>query len=282
MRIILLATIVISLVLPISAQTGAIRYEFQQITKTDPPTDRAKVIVGSVYLHQGMSRVDYSPASTSGAGTWVIARNGGRNAIYVDPESKTYLVHSSPELSESLRGVQLQISNLKLDTRNLGTGPVIAGYPTDHFRITATYDVSISLGPIPLVQHVQTVIDKWTTQAFGDVGSNFFGGKNIPHSGDPGIDRLIEAETTEAPGFPLRQVTTITTNLSDRNLPKSSEIQVQRSRRQTTEMLVSKVGRADPNPALFQIPAGFKPVDQSSLLGDTGTFQNLTPEPVQP
>lgn len=281
MRIIILAALTLSLVLPMSAAPGAIRYEFQQITKSDPPTDRTKVMVGSVYLDRGMSRVDYSEASTSGAGTWVIARNGGRDAIYVDPESKTYLVHSSPELSESLRGVQLQISNLNIETKNLGTGPLIAGYPTDHYRITATYDVSISLGPIPLVQHVQTVIDKWTTQAFGDVGAAYFGGANVPHSGDPGIDRLIEAETTEAPGFPLRQVTSITTAISESNLPKNSQIQIQRSRRQVTEILVSKVGRAESNPELFQIPAGFTPVDQSSLLGEMGTFQSLTPEPVE-
>ena len=282
MRTIILASVIISLVSPLAAQTGAIRYEFQQVTKSDPPTERAKIIVGSVYLDQGMSRVDYAENSTSGAGTWVIARNGGRDSIYVDPKSRTYLVHSAPELSESLRGVELQISKLKLETTELGTGPVIAGYPTDHFRITASYDVSISLGPIPLIQHVQTTIDKWTTQAFGDVGSHFFGGKNLPRSGDPGIDQLIEAETTEAPGFPLRQVTTITTTLSESNLPKRSQIEVPRSRRQSTELLVSKVGRVASTPELFQIPAGYTPLDQSSLLGDTGTFQNLTAEPGQP
>lgn len=281
MRNIILAAAVIFLVLPIAAAPGAIQYEFKQITKTDPPSEKPRIMKGSVFLDQGMSRVDYSKDSSSGAGTWIISRNGGRDMIYVDPKSKTYLVNSTGDLSETLGGVQLQISNLVLDSRHLGSGPVMAGYPTDHYRITATYDVSISLGPIPLVQHVETVIDKWTTTAFGDVGATYFRG-NLPHSGDPEIDRIIEAETTDAPGFPLRQISSITTTLSNRNLPKSTQIEVPRKRRQTTELVVTKVGRAESEPSRFQIPASYNPIDQSSLLGETGSFQNLTPEPVEP
>ncbi len=185
MRKILLAAVAAILAIPAIGASGPIRYEFQQITKMDPPTQQPKVVVGSVYLDEGRSRVNYSKESTSGAGTWVIARHGGRDMIYVDPESKTYLVHANPELSESLRGVDFQITNLSLDTKNLGPGPVVAGYPTDHFRVTAKYEVSISLGPVPLVQHVETVIDKWTTDAFGDVSALYFAG-NAPRSGDPG------------------------------------------------------------------------------------------------
>lgn len=280
MRKIAVAAVVALLAIPALAASGPIRYDFQQITKSDPATQQPKIMVGSVYLDEGMSRVNYSKESTSGAGTWVISRHGGRDMIYVDPESKTYLVHSTPELSESLRGVDLEISNLALDTKKVGPGPVIAGYPTDHYRIIATYDVSISLGPVPLVQHVETVIDKWTTDAFGDVSALYFAG-NLPRSGDPGIDRLIEAETTEASGFPLRQVSTITTQVSEAHLPKNSKLQIQRSRRQTTELLVTKVGRAEPDPEQFMIPAGYKPIDQSAVLGDRGSFQNLTPETVQ-
>lgn len=281
MRKFILAAVAVSLVIPIAAAPGAIQYDFKQVTKTDPPSEKPRITSGSVYLDQGMSRVDYSKDSTSGAGTWVISRNGGRDTIYVDPKSKTYLVHSTGDLSQTLSSVQLQISNLQLDSRNLGSGPVMAGYSTDHYRITATYDVSISLGPIPLVQHVETVIDKWTTAAFGDVSEIYFRG-NLPHSGDPEIDRIIEAETTQAPGFPLRQVTSITTTLSSKNLPKNTQIEVPRRRRQTTELIVTKVGRADSEPSKFQIPSSYQPIDQSSMLGETGSFQNLTPEIIHP
>ncbi|MDX1582145.1 MAG: hypothetical protein R3338_00935 [Thermoanaerobaculia bacterium] len=254
----------------------AIQYEFQQITKTDPPSDKAKVVVGKVFLDQGMSRVDFGESSTAGAGTWVIVRNGGRDSIYVDPETKTYYVHSKGNLSDTLRGVNFEVSNLEIDSKYLGSGPVIAGYPTDHHRMTATYDVSISLGPIPLVQHVRAVMDKWTTLAFGDAGSHYFQG-NLPHSGDPEIDRLIEAETVEIPGFPLRQITTVTTKLSESNLPRNSQLQVRQSQKRITELVVTRIGRAESDPSMFRIPAGFKPLDDASLATGSGNFDNPNP-----
>lgn len=271
-------TLLISLT-PLAAE-GAVRYEFQQTTRTEPSRENNKVVVGSVYLDRGMSRVDYAKESTVGAGTWVIARNGGRDTIYVDPASRTYLSRTRGDLAETISGVQLQVSNLKIDRQNLGSGPVIAGYPTDHHRLTATYDVSISLGPVPLVQHVSTVIDKWTTPAFGDAGSEFFRG-GAPRTGNAEIDRLIEAETLEVPGFPLRQVTTITTEVSEKNLPRSSQIQIDRSRRQVTEMTVTRIGRAESDPSLFQIPSGYRPIDAAALAAGPGNFQNLTPSPVE-
>lgn len=275
MRKMLIVAIAIFLVTPLAA-ADAIRYEFQQITKSDPPTDGGRMLMGSVFIDRGMSRVDYSEESSAGAGTWVISRNGGRDTIYVDPESKTYYVHSKGELSATLRDVDFEVSNLKIDSKSLGGGPVVAGYPTDHYRLTATYDVSIALGPIPLVQHVQAVIDKWTTLAFGDAGAEYFRG-NVPHSGDPEIDRLIEAETMEIPGFPLRQITSITTRLSDTNLPKGSQLAVQQLRRVTTELVVTKIGRAESDPSKFQIPSGFQPIDEASLAAASGNFRDLTP-----
>lgn len=278
MRKSLLAVVAFLLVLPLGAAPSAIRYEFQQVTKSDSSNERPRVLIGSAFLDRGMSRVDYASESTAGAGTWVISRNGGRDTYYVDPATKTYFARSSGELSDALDGLQFKVSNLKIESKYLGSGPVIAGHPTEHHRLKATYDVSIALGPIPLVQHVQTVIDKWTTLAFGDVGATYFSG-NLPQSGDPEIDKIIEAETLQISGFPLRQVTTVTTKLSNSNLPKSSQIQVERSRRQSTELLITKIGRAESDMSLFQLPAGYKSLDEASLSGGLNHFQTVTPQP---
>ena len=49
----------------------------------------------------------------------------------------------------------------------------IAGFPTEHYRMVMSYDITVAFGSMPLTQTVKTTIDKWTTNAFGDVGDTF-------------------------------------------------------------------------------------------------------------
>lgn len=280
MRNIFVTLLALAVAGPLIGAPGAIRYEFQQVRQFDSPNERNVFLVGTVVIDDGMTRTDYGPESSAGAGTWVISRRGGRDMIIVDPETKSYFVRQPLSFAEAMKTVNMELSKLKVDTRLIGSGPMLAGYPTEHHRITVTYDIAIQLGSIPLVQHVETVIDKWTTLAFGEIApGNLL--LNLPQIGDPTVDKIIEAENTGVPGFPLRQVTSVTTRVSDRHRTRSSKLEVERSRRQTTELRVTKIGRVDPDPSLFSIPAGYRKIENVARSGRSESFEitPVTPDP---
>ena len=104
---------------------------------------------------------------------------------------------------------------------------------------------------------MKTTIDKWTTNAFGDVGETFLASGAL-HTGNPDLDDLMSAENTNIKGFPLKQIVTVTTVNSNAAAAAPSQLHVNRTVTQTSELLVTSIqSKATVTVATFAVPVTY-------------------------
>ena len=254
MKKLLVALAVLLLALPSSA---AIQYEFvQKNTSADavlPVTD----LTARAVVDGDRSRVDFVGGNVYPPGTYVISTDGSRTLQFIDPTKKWYTEVNTASVATALGTSSIRVTNLKSAMEMRDDRPVIAGYPTEHSRLTITYDISVTMKSIVLKQHVRTEIDTWATPQFPAVSPmSFLSGLR---TGNPEIDKLLDVETTRVAGFPLRQ--TVTTRTVADLPPRRSEIKTPTSRTIVREMWVTSIREVAPDASLFVIPPTYRRAD---------------------
>jgi len=240
--------------------SAAVQYEFRQTTHSDLQSMPALDMTGRGVIDGSRSRVDFLAGTGYPIGTYVITTDGSKTLTFVDPAKKTYVDVNAAGVASALGSARISISNKKVTMTQLEDHPVLAGLPTDHYRLTIKYDITVAFGTIPLTQTVNEIIDKWVTQALGEVGETFLGSGAV-HTGNPELDELIDTENTKVKGFALRQSISVTT-LNGNPGPQASKIQLNRSLTQTRELTVTSIEpKATISNDLFVVPATFHKPD---------------------
>ncbi len=232
---------------------AAIEYEFSQKTTTEDPlvptTDlTAKAIVDGV-----RTRVEFRTGTLYPPGTYAVS-NDPRQVFFVDPMNKSYTEINTAGATTSLAASSIRIENFKSNLDQMKDKPVIAGIPTDHYRLEISYDITVRMGSIPLKRHVTTTIDSWNTNRFGEMAQDFISGNRSYVTGNEQLDKLMAS--TRLPGFPMRQ--TITTK-TQHDLPKvkGSQIEVPQVRTAVREMWVNSIREIPATGVLFTVPAAY-------------------------
>lgn len=205
------------------------------------------VIVGRGYTMGTLSRFEID--SVSGqmipmtVGDYMLMLDSGR-MVNVSPASKTYS-EGNPAMSALPPDLmaQAQFSNVNVTTEKLGAGETMQGFPTEKYRVTTTYVLSIMGQSI----NTMTTAEMWVAQLPGTVTTAFDG--TLPKSMSEGAwkelyDKTNAARKTLGSGTALKTVTT-----SQITGPMSVTTS------NTVEMLDVKAGDVDP--ALFKVPEGF-------------------------
>ncbi|HLJ73665.1 MAG TPA: hypothetical protein VKU62_03705 [Thermoanaerobaculia bacterium] len=257
--------------------SAAVQYEFRQTTHSDlesmPPTD----VTGRGIIDGDRSRVEFLSGTGFEIGTYIISTNGLHTMTFVNPMKKTYVDINAASVATTIGSARITITNKKINLTQLEDHPVVAGLPTDHYRLTLAYDITLAFGTIPLVQHVNEVIDKWVTQALGDIAETFLANGGI-HTGNPDLDDLIGIENTKIKGFALKQTMSVTTTNDQQ--PQQTKLTMRRSITQTRELTLTSVEPKASIPSdLFMVPANFHRPDP--LRDDTqkAPMQILTLQP---
>jgi len=257
MKAILLAT---SLLLAVTGVHGAVQYEFRQTFHSDVDTLPSNDMTGRAVIDGDRYRVEFLSGSAYPVGSYVISTNASRQQIWVDPAKKAYVEVNAAGVASALGARRITISNKKVDLTPMPDHPIIAGLPTDHYRLAMSYDIAVPFGQIELKQTVTTVIDKWTTMAYASVADEFLAGGAL-HTGNPDMDDLFDTENTKIKGFPLRQTMQITTMNANPRQP-GSQIPMKQTHTQTRDLTITSIeSKAEVAAALFQIPAGFHKAD---------------------
>ncbi|MDP9361082.1 MAG: DUF4412 domain-containing protein [Acidobacteriota bacterium] len=259
--------------------TAAIQYEFRQTTTSDlesiPPTD----CVGRAIIDGDRSRVEFLSGNAYPPGTYVIATNGARTMTYIDPSRKSFVEVNAASVATAIGARKITVANKKIDVTKMPDQTTIAGFPTEHYRMIMSYDITVAFGNLPLTQTVKTTIDKWTTSAFGDVGDTFLASGAL-HTGNPDLDDLISAENSNIKGFALKQTINVTTINNHAAAKGDSQLNVNRTVTQTRELLVTAIKpAATVGLATFTIPLTFHKAGPVHDDTEKTPVQTLSMEP---
>lgn len=249
----------VALVFAVQNATAAVEYEFHQMVQSDLESVPPANFTGRAIIDGERSRVDFLTGSSYKPGTYLLSTNGSRSLTFVDPSRKTYLEVNAGSVATALGSARISIANKKVDVVMMDDHPVIAGLPTDHYRLNISYDISLSLGTLTLSQAVNTIEDKFVTGAFGGIAEAFVAGNAI-RTGNAEIDELVEMENNKVKGFALKQV--ISTTTTNTRATAGSQLKVARTATTTREILVTSISpKAGVSAALFAIPPGYQKAD---------------------
>jgi hypothetical protein len=242
------------LVVTASSAPAAIQYEFRQTTSSDLESIPSSDCVGRAIIDGDRSRVEFVTGNAYPPGTYVIATNGSRTMTFIDPSKKTFVEVNAASVASSIGARKITIANKKIDVTKMPDQVSIAGFPTEHYRMIMSYDITVAFGEMPLTQTVKTTIDKWTTNAFGDIGETFLASGAL-HTGNPDLDELMSAENTNIKGFPLKQIVNVTTVNPHAAQNTASQLHMNRTVTQTSELVVTSIQpTAKVNVATFVVP----------------------------
>jgi len=272
---------VLLLVFTASSASAAIQYEFRQTTSSDLESIPSTDCVGRAIIDGDRSRVEFTAGNAYPAGTYIIATNGSRSMVFVDPSRKSFVEVNAASVATSIGGRKITITNKKIeDVVKMPDQTTVAGLPTEHYRLSMSYDITVAFGNLPLTQTVKTTIDKWTTSAFGDIGDTFLAGGALK-TGNPDLDELMSAENSRIKGFALRQVVNVTT-INTRTAPSDSQLKVNRTVTQTRELLVTSIQPlAKLNVATFTIPVTYQKAGPIHDDTQKSPVQVLSMEPAE-
>jgi hypothetical protein len=219
-------------------------------------------VTGRATIDGNRSRVEFT-GGTGGypSGTYFIATDGARLVTFVDPGTKTFSEVNTANMMAGVGSARITVANVKSEVEKLADHPNIAGFDTDHNRLTLTYEITMTFGTIALRQSVKTVIDKWTTTAFGEITENFVSNGTF-RTGNAAIDSVLEAETTKFKGLPLRQLSRVTTTIEN-GRAADSKLSLSPTRNQVSEYLVTDIHATAVPPSTFMVPLGFKKAEGS-------------------
>lgn len=267
------------LVITTPAASAAIQYEFRQTTSSDIESIPSTDCVGRAILDGDRSRVEFLSGNVYPAGTYIIATNGSKIMTFVDPSRKTFVEVNAASVTSSIGSRKITVANKKIDVTKLPDHATIAGFPTEHYRLIMSYDITLNFGNLPLTQSVQTTIDKWTTSAFGDVGDTFLASGAL-HTGNPDLDDLMTAENSNIKGFALKQIVNVTTMNNHATQNSNSPLKVSRTVTQTRELVVTSIQpTATVGLATFTIPVTYHKAGPIHDDTEKSPIQVLSMEP---
>jgi hypothetical protein len=216
--------------------------------------------------------------TTGGKGSYVVVDPAAKSLSMVMPESRQYLqINLADSTTQalgsmaSLMAATTVVSDIQVSGTALGSGGVVNGYPTNHYRITTSYAEVPSAGEGQ--RKVRLVEEFWVTSQLKDVPdpieafTRAFGGKNgLPQMGGT-LSELMrkrgDAQRKLFTGLPLKSVATSTMTERDGSTQEETSV---------TEIIDLK--RADLDAAVFQVPAGYTKLDMKAFMNVGNQLRN--------
>jgi hypothetical protein len=184
--------------------------------------------------------------------SFVIAKSGGQTIAVVDPSTKSYYELRLDQLSGGLATLLQQLGGMvtftvaepKVNVRDLGTGPKMAGYPTAHKTIESSYDLNLNVMGQKTKVGIATFTETWVTDQIPSEFATFLQMGDF-HTGVAEIDKLMAANAKAIGGFPLKQISTMRFAQNDATMTTK------------TTTTVSAIEKKDFAVSEFAIPAGY-------------------------
>jgi len=218
-------------------------------------------------LYPAMGR--FSPGSHA----VVLMRDGGTEAVFINPDAKEYLairplemVDGFKKMLEGMGGsMTFDTSASRFTVDSVGAGPMIDGHQTVHYVMNTASKNTISMMGQTIVTEGASVMDVYAAPDMVDfrdatdgIMSQFADAVRSMGMGGAMFDRMKESQR-KVHGFPLRMV------------QKGTMTQRGQTRTHTETIESRNAKRVSVPDSLFAIPAGYKSIAAPSFPAAAGT-----------
>jgi hypothetical protein len=262
-----------AIVLTCANAGAALRYEFRENLIMENSLD-SKDMTARAVLDGEKGRIDVLSGNQYTPGSYIL-RDGKTRLYFVFPDRKQYNEVPIKRGPNKEQANKVSIANPKISFEELPDAPVIAGYPTRHYRLTTAYEMSMTFGKVIVRQKVEATIDKWTTTAFDEFIAQYQDDSDLA-TGNSEVDLLLQAEASKFKGLPLKMRSVVKTTPQQHK--QDSQLKLPSTRQRVREMEVSKIEQISVSPDLFMIPLGFKASTDSA---PAASAHYLTMEPTK-
>src|SRR5687768_1484064 len=196
---------------------AAIRYEFMLKNTSDDAAKPSSDMTGRATIDGFRSRVEFLSGTLYPPNTYMVTPDSTGRLYFVDPGKQWFTEVNTAGIATALGASGIKIENVKSNVETLPDRSRIAGIDTEHYRITISYDITV-------------------TMKFGDVPQSFL--TRGSRTGNPELDRLLDSHNSKISGFPLRQLVTTRTRYE---MPARSKLERPSQRTMTRETWVTKI-----------------------------------------
>ena len=233
-----------------AAAEAGVSYKFS--SKVDKG---AGSMVGMAEVEGSQMRLEVSQGDKVlfGDNSVILSRDGGETLIVLNPKDKTFYEIQLAEMFGAMGNVmksmggmfKMNIDNQKVTVKDAGDGGMVEGFPTTRYVTDASYDLVMEMMGRKMVTSITTQTETWSTDKLDRHYMTFVQQKGF-RTGMEDLDRLIQAQSSEMKGFPLKQVT------------RTTSTQGKKSETSTTTVTISEIEEKKVPASRFEIPAGYQ------------------------
>jgi hypothetical protein len=269
---------------PLEAPTAAgMSYDFVVRSQSDRSGNKEMVMVKGRGTFAGTDgRIDILESASGGnvfgaKGSYFLMLDGGKKMLLVDPTNKQYvewdmanMLAGMSKLVNAIGGlVKMEMSDVKIDSRNLGPGETIEGYRTVHYQMIQNYSMTVKIFGRGSRSRVESTTDYYFAPALKGLANPFVSNsqgwaQSADMFNNPDYKSQMSAALGKMEfGVPLK---TVVRSISTDDKGKQSTSVV------TSEMVGFK--SVDVPRSAFAIPADYKmmemPRADANLTADNG------------
>jgi hypothetical protein len=199
-------------------------------------------------------------------GSYFLMTEGGKKMLLVDPSQKSYLEWDMQSMMAGLAKmmnavgglVKMEMSDVKIDTQELGAGETVQGYPTRHVRMNQNYTVTARVFGKAHVSKTESTIDYYFAPALKAknpfVQNSQAWANSFDMFNNPDYKSQMAAAQAKLTGVPVKTVVR-TVSTDDKGKQQTSVV--------TSEMLNFK--NLDVPKSEFEIPTGYQLVQMPTI-----------------
>ena len=244
-------------------------YTFRVSTRTTDAKGKVKdetPTVAKVQVAGDRARMDFETQKTAQGGTgvvkeggWMMADRAKRTLTIVDPEEKTFSTMPIDAFGQMMGGalggvgqmLKVKITNPRFSSQDLGSGGVVNGLPTKHYKVTHDYEMDMQILWKKEHQVVHTEAEYWVNDEVKSHANPMFEMMAAIGTSMVASDTVFTRQVGEATkklfvGVPVRSVShTTTVNQKNEKTETVSTIEMTDFR------------RGDVPASVFAMPAGY-------------------------
>ena len=189
------------------------------ITEGDPSArgkGQTHSIVTKMTASGEKARIDFVEGKTPAAseGGYLLSRDAGKTFFMVSPKDKTYMkwdTEAMMGMAGAMGGMmKMQITDPKMEKMLDEAGPVMLGYPTQHYKFRTSYQMSMSIMGFKNQMSVVKEDETWATTKMDVTAFSAWMNKS-PKTQNAELDKLIAMEKGKMSGLPLKTISVQTT-----------------------------------------------------------------------